>query len=151
MRSEESIRLTARTSANLGRPQIFSKGAVFPVIDSNNYSFSYVTDLSSSPKPASTSEMALLPVKTKPSSSSVVRKGATASLPRTDYEDHANCDFVMPDFQFLTSSSRGTYCVAGISEHNNHWCYDHDKGANPIVSDSLRSKRATKEEKGGGT
>jgi hypothetical protein len=149
MRSEENI--AAGTSANPGGPQKFSKGALFPVIDSNSYSFSYVTDPSSGPKPASTSEMASLTVETKPSGSSVVRKGATASLPRTDYEDHADCDFVMPDFQFPTSSLRDTPCVAGISEHNDHWCYDHDKGANPIVSDGLGSKRATKEEKGGGT
>jgi hypothetical protein len=81
IRSKESIRLTAKTLANLGRPQIFSKGAVFPVIDSNNYSFSYVTDLSSSLKLALISEIASLPVKTKLSSSSIVRKGAIASLP----------------------------------------------------------------------
>jgi hypothetical protein len=118
MRSKESI--TAGTSANLSGPQKFLKGALFPVIDFNNYSFSYVTDPSSSLKPASTSEIASLTAKTKPSGSSVVRKGATASLPRTDYEDYADCDFVMLDFQFPTLLLRDTPCVAGISEHNDY-------------------------------
>jgi hypothetical protein len=108
-----------------------------------------VTDLSSDPKPASTSEMASLPVETKPSKFSLARKGTTASLPEIDCDSHADFDFVMPDFQFPTSSLRDTPCVARITEHNDHWCYDHDKGAKSIVSAGLWSKKAMEEERGG--
>jgi hypothetical protein len=143
MRFEESIRLTDETSANPDGPQLFSKEAVFPVIGSNNYIFSYVTDLSKGPEPASTSEMASLPVETKTCGLSLVGKEAPATLPRTDCNDHTDCDFVMTNFQFPTSALRDTLCVAGTGGHNDHWCYNHDKGANPIISDSLGSKRAT--------
>lgn len=149
MRSEETIRHeygTAETPANPGGHQNFLKRvmSVLPVTDSNNYGFSYVT------KPASTREMASLPVETKPSGFTLVGKGAAASLPRIDEVDcghHADFDFVMnPNFQFPTSSLRDTPCVAGINEQNDHGCHDHDKGADAIVSVGLGTKRAAEEE-----
>jgi hypothetical protein len=152
MRSEESIRheyRTTETSASPGGHQNFSKRVMsaLPVTDSNNYGFSYVTDLSSGPKPASTTS---LPVETKPSGFTLVGKGAAASLPRIDEVDcghHADFEFVMnPDFQFPTSSLRDTPCMAGINERNDHGCHDHDKGADAIVSAGLGTKRAAEEE-----
>jgi hypothetical protein len=154
-RSEESIRheyCTAETPASPGGHQNFSKRvmSVLPITDSNNYGFSYVTDLSSGPKPASTREMASLPVETKPSGFTLVGKGPAASLPRIgkfDCGHHADFDLVMnPNFQFPTSSLRDTPCVAGINEQNDHGCHDHDKGADAIVSTGLGTKRGVEEE-----
>ena len=142
---------TTETPASPGGHQNFSKRvmSVLPVTDSNNYGFSYVTGLSSGPKPASMREMASLPVETKPSGFTLVGKGAAASLPRIDEVDcrhHADFDFVMnPDFQFPTSSLRDTPCRAGINEQNDHGCHDHDKGADAIVSAGLGTKRAAEE------
>jgi hypothetical protein len=162
VRSEEIISQeyrTAETPGNSGGHQNLSKEVmpVLPVTNSNNYGFSYVTDLSSFQKLASTREMPSLPVETPSGfpNSSLATKTATPLPPieEADSEDHAGFEFVMdPEFNpFPISSLRGTPSMAGFNEQKDHGCHDRDKVANSTVSAELAeavsgSKRTTEKE-----